>query len=51
MVGLAFATSIEVYSTSEIYLSLVTGLDVIQNISTEEVLAVRHKYKENFKLR
>jgi hypothetical protein len=36
MVRLFFATSIEVYSASQLYLSLVTGLDVTQNISTAE---------------
>jgi hypothetical protein len=36
MVQLVFATSIEVYSASQLYLPLVTGLDVTQNISTAE---------------
>jgi hypothetical protein len=36
MVRLFFATSLEIYSASQFYLSLVTGLDVTQNISTAE---------------
>lgn len=36
MVRLFFATSFEIYSASQFYLSLVTGLDVTQNISTAE---------------
>jgi hypothetical protein len=36
MVRLFFATPIENYSASQFYLSLVTGLDVTQNISTAE---------------
>jgi hypothetical protein len=36
MARLASATSIRVYSSFEIYLSLVTGLNVTQNISTAE---------------
>jgi hypothetical protein len=35
-VRLVFATSIEVYLASQLYLSLVTGLDVTRNISTAE---------------
>jgi hypothetical protein len=36
MVRLFFATSFEIYSASQIYLSLATGLDVTRNISTAE---------------